>query len=86
MTKIDIKDLSSTLSDYIERARGGEMVVVTDQGELLAELVPLRAATRKLLEMAEAGELSWAGGKPKGLRGVVVRGEPMAATVIKARR
>src|SRR3982750_3468781 len=28
----------------------------------------------------------WRGGKPKGLRGVVVRGEPLSETIIRDRR
>lgn len=86
MVKVGIKELKAKLSEYVERARGGEMVVVTDRGEAVAELVPLSPTKRKLLQLTEAGELSWGGGKPKGLRGIVVRGEPMSETVIKARR
>lgn len=85
MIKVGIKELKAKLSEYVERALGGEMVVVTDRGEPVAELVPLSPTKRKLLELVEAGEVSWGGGKPKGLRGIVVRGEPMSDTVIKAR-
>lgn len=86
MVKVDIKELEAKLSEYVERASSGEMVVVTEQGDPVAELVPLSPTKRKLLQLAEAGELSWGGGKPKGSRGIVVRGEPMSETVIKARR
>ena len=86
MIKVGIKELKAKLSEYVERARGGEMVEVTDRGEPVAELVPLSPTKRRLLQLVEAGELSWGGGKPKGLRGIVVRGEPMSETVIKARR
>jgi prevent-host-death family protein len=85
MIKVGIKELKAKLSEYVARALGGEMVVVTDRGEPVAELVPLSPTKRKLLELVEAGEVSWGGGKPKGLRGIVVRGEPMSDTVIKAR-
>lgn len=85
MIKVGIKELKAKLSEYVERARGGEMVVVTDRGEPVAELVPLSPTKRKLLELVESGEVSWGGGKPKGLRGIVVRGEPLSDTVIKAR-
>ncbi|HEX7180553.1 MAG TPA: type II toxin-antitoxin system prevent-host-death family antitoxin [Thermoanaerobaculia bacterium] len=86
MAKVGIKELKAKLSEYVERARGGETVVVTDRGEPVAELVPLSPTRRKLLQLAEEGELSWNGGKPKGLRGIVVRGEPVSETVIRARR
>lgn len=32
------------------------------------------------------GLIDWQGGKPKGLRGVVVRGEPVSETIIRDRR
>jgi hypothetical protein len=31
-------------------------------------------------------DVEWQGGKPKGLRGVVVRGEPVSETIIRERR
>jgi metal-responsive CopG/Arc/MetJ family transcriptional regulator len=31
-------------------------------------------------------EVKWHGGKPKGLRGVVVQGEPVSETIIRDRR
>jgi predicted DNA-binding protein len=31
-------------------------------------------------------EVEWHGGKPKGLRGIVVRGEPVSETIIRDRR
>jgi prevent-host-death family protein len=85
MAKVDVREFEAKLTESMERARGGEMVVVMDRGEPVAELVPLSPTRRKLLKLAEAGELSWDGGKPKGLRGIIVRGEPMSETVIKAR-
>lgn len=85
MTKIGIKKLKAKLSECMKRASHGEMVVVTVGGEPVAELAPQSPTKRKLLQLAEAGEISWGGGKPKGLRGIVVRGEPMSETVVKAR-
>ena len=40
MTRIGIKELKARLSEYVERARAGEMVVVTDRGKPVAELKP----------------------------------------------
>lgn len=85
MPKVGIKELKAKLNEHMKRARGGEPVNVTDPGEPVADLVPLSPTQRTLLQLAEKGVLSWSGGKPKGLRGIVVRGEPMSETVIKAR-
>ena len=48
-----------------------------------AEISPVRQALAKLVE---EGKVEWNGGKPKGLRGVVVRGEPISETIIRDRR
>ncbi|HKI01952.1 MAG TPA: hypothetical protein VKK31_08235 [Thermoanaerobaculia bacterium] len=49
----------------------------------LAELIPSSPELRKLVN---DGAVEWQGGKPKGLRGVVVRGEPVSETIIRDRR
>jgi prevent-host-death family protein len=86
MAKVGIKELKAKLSEYVERAKAGEPVIVTERGAPVAELVALSPTKIKLLEMAERGEISWNGGKPKPLSGIVVRGEPMSDTVIRNRR
>jgi prevent-host-death family protein len=86
MPKVGIKELKAKLSEHVELARAGEPVIVTDRGEPVAELVALSPIKAKLLKLAESGEVSWNGGKPKGARGIVVRGEPMSATVVRNRR
>jgi hypothetical protein len=56
---------------------------VIDRGEPVAELSPARQA---LMKLAAQGALEWGGGKPKGLRGVFVRGEPVSETILRDRR
>lgn len=86
VTTVGIKDLAARLSEYVRRARDGERFVVTDRGEPVAELRPLGAERAALLEGVAEGRASWSGGKPRGLRGVTVRGEPVSETVIRDRR
>jgi prevent-host-death family protein len=83
---VGIKELKARLSEFVERAREGERFVVTDRGEPVAELSPLSQERRTLTRLAREGHLEWQGGKPKGLRGVTVQGEPVAETVIRDRR
>jgi len=85
MTKVGIKELNLKLSEYVKRARKGEQIVVMDGDEAVVELISLSPVRLQALEAVEMGELSWNGGKPKGLRGIVVRGEPISDTVIRAR-
>lgn len=43
MISAGIRDLKNNLSRYLRRVRAGERVVVTDRGEVVAELVPAGA-------------------------------------------
>jgi prevent-host-death family protein len=86
MQSVGIKDLKTRLSEFVGRARRGERILVTERGEPVAELIPLSPERLALLKSSEEGHVSWTGGKPKGLRGVVIRGAPVAETVIRDRR
>ncbi|HEX6903180.1 MAG TPA: type II toxin-antitoxin system prevent-host-death family antitoxin [Thermoanaerobaculia bacterium] len=81
-----IKELKARLSDYVDRIREGERFLVTDRGEPVAELIPLSPERLALSKMAREGAVQWQGGKPRGLRGVVVRGEPVSETILRDRR
>lgn len=41
MTEVGIRELRDHLSRYLERARQGEEVVVTDHGRAIARVVPI---------------------------------------------
>lgn len=83
---VGIRELKSKLSEYMERTREGERFLVTDRGEPVAEIIPLSPERRALAKLVSEGAVEWQGGKPKGLRGVVVRGEPVSETIIRDRR
>jgi prevent-host-death family protein len=85
MAKVGIKELNAKLGEYVKRAHKGEQIVILEGEEPVAELVSLSPARRKVLEAVEMGVLKWGGGKPKGVRGIVLRGEPISDTVIRAR-
>ncbi len=86
MKTIGLKELKARLSEYVNRCRDGEHIIITDRGREVAELVPLSPARRTMNKLREAGRAKWNGGKPKGLRGVKVRGKPISETVLEDRR
>jgi prevent-host-death family protein len=86
MDRVGIRELKARLSHYVERARQGHRVLVTHRGRQVAELIGLSPEREKLLALARRGKIEWNGDKPKPLRGVVVRGEPLSKTVIEGRR
>ncbi len=40
MRTVGIRELKNSLSEYLRRVRSGESVLVTDRGEIVAELMP----------------------------------------------
>jgi antitoxin (DNA-binding transcriptional repressor) of toxin-antitoxin stability system len=40
MRKVGVRELKNRLSEYLRHARAGETVLVTDRGEVVAELAP----------------------------------------------
>jgi prevent-host-death family protein len=40
MKSVGVRDLKNRLSEYLRRVRFGESVLVTDRGEVIAELLP----------------------------------------------
>jgi len=63
MTKVGLRELKNRLGVYIAKVRAGETVIVTDRGQVVAELKPpVPTANAALLEMVQRGEATL--GKP----------------------
>ncbi len=63
MTRIGLHELKDRLDVYIAKVRAGETVVVTERGEVIAELTPTTSTENAaLLEMVRRGEATL--GKP----------------------
>ena len=67
MRTVDIKELRSRLSEYLKAVRGGEEILVTDHGEVVAEL---RSPTR-----ADAGSSLHPGLASLARRGILSLGK-----------
>jgi prevent-host-death family protein len=70
MTEVAIETLKDRLSDYLNRAREGERILITDHGRSVALLIPIEGTepVRRAWELVETGAASWSGGKPEGSR------------------
>lgn len=87
MIEISIEEVGGRLPELLERARTGEYVFITEQGEPIAELAPLGPERWRMVKLALEGKIEWNGGKPElPKQGVIVRGEPISDTVIRDRR
>jgi prevent-host-death family protein len=71
MKTVGVRDLKNRLSEYLRRVRLGESVLVTDRGEVVAELMP-------------PGQGQADSSVPAGLRALVKRGLATLGTPVKA--
>jgi prevent-host-death family protein len=64
MKTVGLRELKNRLSEYVREVRSGESVLVTDRGEVVAELVPPgqvsdgRGVPSGLLALAKSGRLT----------------------------
>lgn len=85
METVGVKELKTHLSRYLELAKSGERIVVTERGSPVAELVPLSQDLRAVQSLLKSGRARWAGGKPRGLSGVTLPGRAMSDIIIEGR-
>jgi prevent-host-death family protein len=73
MSSVGLRELKNQLSRYVQRARSGETVWITDRGEVVAELSPPKKGLRpgdtvsNLEEMRRKGALYGGGRNDPGL-------------------
>lgn len=71
--KVGLRELRKRLSEYVRQVRGGDVVLVTDRGQIVAELHPPGSSaapadiTSGLLELARRGSLTLGGPNHPGL-------------------
>ena len=64
MRSVGLRDLKNRLSEYVREVRSGETVLVTDRGEVVAELIPPgqggdeRGMPSALVALARRGQLT----------------------------
>ena len=86
MISVGIKELKARLSGYVDKARLGEEIVVTDRGKEVALLIPVSRERKTVKQLVESGKAAWSGGKPAGMKGIKAKGGLFAKTVLEGRR
>ena len=62
LTTIGIRDLKAQLSSYVQEAKAGNIVIITERGQPVAKLTPIRPTIEQQLdELVEVGLLEWSG-------------------------
>jgi len=85
MTSVGVKELKARLSSYIDKVYKGEQVIITEHGREVAIIIPISKERRAITALVGAGMAHWAGGKPKGLVGIKIKGSPLSETILEQR-
>ena len=73
MKSVGLRELKNRLSEYVREVRSGESVLVTDRGEVVAELIPPgqgsdeRGVPSALVALARRGQLTLGAPKKAGV-------------------
>lgn len=85
MLTVGIRELKAKLSSYVALASKGERIVITEHGREVALLVPISDEMQAVKSLMKDKKAKWSGGKPSGLRGIRIKGEPLSESVLKER-
>ena len=85
--EVGVRELRENLSAWLDRAAGGEEVVITERGKPKARLSPLRTAEDIIAQLVREGRAT----APTRARGplpppIPVEGNPVTDAVLEQRR
>ncbi len=88
MSQVAVKTLQDDLGHYVDRARQGETIVLTEDERPIAVLSGVdEQEIRQGWELVNAGIASWSGGKPQPPADPPkIKGTPTSEIVIENRR
>ena len=85
MNSVGIKELKANFSSYVDKVRNGERVVITDHGQEAGIIIPISEERKLIISLMKAGKAQWSGNKPKGIKGIKVKGKAVSETIMEAR-
>lgn len=82
--RVGIRELKNKLSEYIRRVKKGQTVIVTERGNVVAQLIPPRQTIEeRIWAMVDAGLADWNGEKMKPYQPKIVnRSEKLMSDII----
>ncbi|MEW6738599.1 MAG: type II toxin-antitoxin system Phd/YefM family antitoxin [Nitrospirota bacterium] len=86
MISVGIRELKAKLSSYVDKVRRGEQVVITEHGEEVAIINPISKERKAIMSLVKSGKAHWSGGRPKGLKGIKIKGKPISETILEERQ
>ena len=73
IVKVGIRELKTKLSEYMQRVKKGETIIVTERGKSIGQIVPIQPTIEeKLQSVVDAGLADWSGKKAQPVSPVVI--------------
>lgn len=61
-TSVGIRELKNHLSKYLRRVKKGEVIIITEHGQPVGQILPIQDDVKgRLLDLAAAGVIEWNG-------------------------
>ncbi len=61
-TVVGTRELKNRLSEYLRRVKAGEIIIITERGKAVGQIIPIGGdLTSRLMKLAEAGVIEWNG-------------------------
>ena len=71
--RIGIRELKARLSDYLRQVRRGQVIVITDHGQVVGRILPAETSKHDIAKiLLSAGLADWNGKKLKDVQPTVV--------------
>lgn len=86
MISVGVKELKAKLSSYLDEVQKGKQIIITEHGREVAIVTGISIERSAIKALTEAGKAHWSGGKPKGIIGIKIKGNPLSDTVLEERR
>jgi len=83
-TTVGIRDLKTHLSEYIQRVRSGQSIVITDHGKPVGRILPVgMSLDERIEELRKAGLVEWSGKKLHRIKPPAVnRGDKLVSDIV----
>jgi prevent-host-death family protein len=83
-TTVGIRDLKTHLSEYIQRVKSGQSIVITDHGKPVGRILPVgMSLDERIEELRKAGLVEWSGMKLRDIRpSAINRGDKLASDIV----
>lgn len=88
MLHVGVRDLRQKLSHYLDIARAGQAVAITEHGKVIAQLVPAETGLKGRLEALQAtGMIKWRGNRLASIKPVAkLKGKKTVADLVAEMR